>query len=533
MIKKIVIKNYRVFRDFELDLHPGMNILVGDNGAGKSTILEAINIALTGRLGRIQLSQDLSPYLFNSEVVAEYLTALAADQNTIPPEFIIELYFEGGDDLASLVGTNNLLGEDVPGVRVRASIDHEYAQEYAEYVSKPHEVRLVPTEYYRVERLDFGGNAITNRSIPASVSMIDAAAIRLQNGTDYYLQQIITDTLDRRARVELARTYRSFREQFSGTEAISNVNTKLSASKGELTDRDLSLGIDVSQRTAWESNLVPHLDDLPFQFIGNGERNALKILLALNRDIDESHIVLIEEPENHLSFSRLHSLVAKISAMCKDKQVIATTHSSYVLNKLGLDNLILLAPDGWCRLTDLEPSTLDYFKRLPGYDTLRLLLARRIIIVEGISDELVVQRAYLDQHGVLPIEDGVDVLSARNLSAKRFLDLAIPLKRRVSVVTDGDGDQAKALARFSEYAAYDFISIHSGIDAAGKTLEPQLLSANDLQTMNTVLGKSYTTEADLLRHMGNKNNKAVVALSIFESETKIQMPEYILEAIKP
>lgn len=41
MLKKIVIKNYKVFRDFVLDLAPGMNVVVGDNAVGKSTLLEA------------------------------------------------------------------------------------------------------------------------------------------------------------------------------------------------------------------------------------------------------------------------------------------------------------------------------------------------------------------------------------------------------------------------------------------------------------------------------------------------------------
>ena len=41
---------------------------------------------------------------------------------------------------------------------------------------------------------------------------------------------------------------------------------------------------------------------------------------------------------------------------------------------------------------------MNYFKKLPGYDTLRLVLAKRVILVEGPSDELVVQRAYRDAH---------------------------------------------------------------------------------------------------------------------------------------
>ena len=99
----------------------------------------------------------------------------------------------------------------------------------------------------------------------------------------------------------------------------------------------------------------------------------------------------------------------QIAERCEGKQVLITTHSSFVLNKLGLDKLILLTPSRGLRLTDLPADTLGYFKKLSGYDTLRIVLAERVILVEGPSDELIVQRAYRDAHGgKLPLEDNVD-----------------------------------------------------------------------------------------------------------------------------
>ena len=50
MLRKVLIKNYRAFRDFKLEFSRGVNIIVGSNDAGKSTLLEAINLALTARL---------------------------------------------------------------------------------------------------------------------------------------------------------------------------------------------------------------------------------------------------------------------------------------------------------------------------------------------------------------------------------------------------------------------------------------------------------------------------------------------------
>ena len=49
MIEKIRIENFKCFKgSFELDFKQGINILVGNNEAGKSTILEAVHMALSG-----------------------------------------------------------------------------------------------------------------------------------------------------------------------------------------------------------------------------------------------------------------------------------------------------------------------------------------------------------------------------------------------------------------------------------------------------------------------------------------------------
>jgi predicted ATP-binding protein involved in virulence len=46
-LKQIRIENFRCFNDLTVDLHPRLNVLVGENGAGKTAILDAIAAGLT------------------------------------------------------------------------------------------------------------------------------------------------------------------------------------------------------------------------------------------------------------------------------------------------------------------------------------------------------------------------------------------------------------------------------------------------------------------------------------------------------
>ncbi len=526
MIKRICIRNYRLFRAFDLELSPGTNILVGSNETGKSTLIEAINIALTGRLHGKPLTQELSPYLVNLDATRDYIDGLKAGKSPVPPVVIIELYLDETEETEILRGSNNLLGEDACGVRIQAKLAAEYAEEYERFVADPKDIRLVPTEYYRVEWHGFCGNAVTSRSIPASASVIDASTIRLQSGVDHHLQQIIRTHLNVKERVELSREYRSLREAFGHKDSVKKINEKLKGEDDLLTDRALSLAIDISQGYSWENSLAAHVDDLPFQLIGKGEQNALKTLLAIGQKAAEVEVVLIEEPETHLSFTSLRKLISRIEERCAGKQIIIATHSAFVLNKLGLDNLILLGENGIAtRITDLPPDTVDFFKKLPGFDTLRLVLSDSAVLVEGPSDELIVQRYYKDTKGKLPIDDGIDVISV-GLSHKRFLDLAVPLKRRVRAVVDNDGkDEGKVRERFADYLTHKFVSLHVGKDPTLNTLEPQLVAANDLATLSAVLGLTCASSDELADAM--IKDKTGSALAIFESTTTINMPEYI------
>jgi predicted ATPase len=531
VIQKVVLKNFRRFRDTKIEFSPGLNILVGDNEAGKSTVLEAVNLALTSRWQGKFFATELAPHFISLEATNEYLQAVRDGEAPEPPEIVVELFLVESADTVKLKGTNNSLGDDTCGLRITAHFDKEsFAEEYQKYVEDKDSVQSVPTEYYKVEWYDFGAHPVNPRAIKVSASLIDASRIRLQSGADYYLQRIITESLDPKQRAQLSRAFRTLQESFADDDSIRTINEALDASQQNITDKRLTMEINASQANQWDSALAPHLDSLPLHVAGSGEQNKLKILLALARKVEDAHLILIEEPENHLSFSSLNQLIEKIGSKCEKRQVVISTHSSFVINKLGLDRLMLLSGDDVTRTTDLPADTLDYFKKLSGYDTLRLVLAKAVILVEGPSDELIVQRAYRDKYGKLPIENGIDVINVRGLSAKRFLDLAVPLARRVAVVNDNDGDfDQKVTKRYADYSAHSFITIHASNNNDFKTLEPQIVASTGLATVNTVLAKTFTSDDEASQYM--VQNKTDSALAFFETDQAIIWPQYIQDAV--
>ena len=547
IIEKIVIVNFKCFKgQFSLALNPGLNILVGDNEAGKSTILEAVHLALSGWIHGKYLATEISESLFNNKVVKEYLDSLKTSNRLSLPHIIIEVFFNTSNDSmkALFEGNDNSTKKPACGIRLKIEFNDKFQPDYEmllKAVALGEEVNSLPIEFYDFSWSSFARDErVTPKSIPLKSALIDSTNTRLQNGSDMYISRIIRDSLSDEHKVKMSQAHRRLKDIFAKEDAVKEINDQLK--QKDISEKKVELSVDLSTRTAWETSLTTYLDDVPFSFIGKGEQCLIKTRLALShKKTQEANILLLEEPENHLSHSKLNKLISYIRESQNKKQIIISTHSSFVANKLGLENLVLLnCEEGTSqrretRFNDLSKETYEFFEKLSGYDTLRLILCKKAILVEGPSDELIIQKAYLINNKKLPIEDEIDVISV-GTSFLRFLEVAEKIKKPVAVVTDNDGDYAnKITKKYSTYASSTTIKVFADTDNSLNTLEPHIARANtaNLDILRTVLGLGkdvYPDEKSIADYMvGHKTSSA---LKIFDTTEDVKFPQYILDAIK-
>lgn len=533
-VEKLIIKNYKCFRDFEINFNKGVSIIVGNNEEGKSTILEALQLCLSGMLNGRALFSDVYESLFNKEAVGEYIESLKTDNKKPLPTILIEVYLKT-NELPKFEGDGNSGRTKGCGLWIKICFNEQYQGEYTALIQRG-DVKTIPVEYYKVERFSFAREAVTNRGIPLKSVLIDSSSNRFQNGSDVYISKIIRESLDDKEIAALAQSYRKLKENFGNDASIVAINDKVSENAG-ISNKKVSVSVDMSMKNSWETVLMTFIDDVPFHQIGKGEQCVIKTNLALaHKKAQTSNLVLIEEPENHLSHTMLNELLNKINSTCKDKQLIITTHSNFVANKLNLKNLILLSNQTTTKFDELPEGDAEYFEKLPGYDTLRLILAKKVILVEGPSDELIIQRAYKDKYDLLPIENGVDVISVRGLSFKRFLDIAKRLDKKVTVVTDNDGNYEKRIRKkYQDYEDVDCIKVFASDNEDLKTLEPHFVEANkdklaDIRELIGISEADYPTQKNVSDYM--EDNKTEWALAVFNSDKTYSYPAYITEAIE-
>src|SRR3954464_3738880 len=91
MIRNIKIKGYRIHKDLTVEPNRGFNLIVGANESGKSTLMEAVALALTGRINGRSAAEELNPHWFNTAVVSEFIEKRTSGVPVAFPEILIEL----------------------------------------------------------------------------------------------------------------------------------------------------------------------------------------------------------------------------------------------------------------------------------------------------------------------------------------------------------------------------------------------------------------------------------------------------------
>lgn len=272
-ITKLLVENFKSFKErFEVEFTEGLNIVVGDNEAGKSTILEAINLALTGFYINRPLRGELNQYLFNEVSVRNYLDSLKGGAPESPPQILIELYLT--DEEPMLSGDFNRDRIASSGIHVSIEFNEEYRAEYEALIAAG-ELKTLPIEYYHVIWKSFSRELITARSIPIKCAYIDSTSARYQNGSDVYIGRIVKDLLSPEEIVSVSQSHRQMKETFMGAPAIDAINKKITVAS-RITDKEIKISVELSSKNAWESGLMTYLNEIPFHFIGKGEQSIVK-----------------------------------------------------------------------------------------------------------------------------------------------------------------------------------------------------------------------------------------------------------------
>lgn len=515
-ITALNIWGFKKFKEMKIDFNEHFSVIIGENEVGKSTVLRAIDIILNqssfyfnnGDTERY-INKELSEKFFQSGKIEDL------------PKIEIELFLDLADfPRAKAVNFDGLhykeggiSKEEKTGIRFVYEFNTEFVNtvDFKEFAEK----RLLPLEYYKASWNTFEGKTYIRRMAPLKMIFLDNATVKHDVFGGYARQIYDAKISDEKKRLLSTDFKRAIGEFHSNHEA-------------DLTIEEMKkIGLDTG-KTDITKLLDIYEDDISIQDMGKGKENIVRTEMALNDKIFD--LVVIDEPESHLSYTRTRQLVDKVSKI-NDCQLIIASHSSLIVNKLNLRNATYLSEDHTFSLKNLNKQTSKYFSAIDNLDILRFVLAPKVILVEGAAEYILIPKMVEKVTGRSMDNIEVDVISMGSISYNQYRELADLLDKKVVVITDNDKKDIDV-----EDISSDAFHVFVDASKANYTLEVALYNKNQTYFEDKYSNKKtkpeYRGEAmsKALAHM--LKNKTEVALELEEDLDHIEIPEYICEAIK-
>lgn len=585
-LKKMKVSNFRNIGELNIDFHKGLNILVGENNAGKSAIIDALRICLgfgkqnkdlyikrsDFHINRSSIESPIKPIefhlIFEIENLAEsgvFVELFSQSQDGTQKSLQIhyKYYLEERNGIEKI--KYNVWGGDNEGQQISPDVVGLLLFVYLDALRDASQ-NLRPVRGNRLGELfshlreDLTGNPITD-------DKRDELTQRLRNSLsgDVEWSNIIKTGMEK-INEHLSETSINNKKQsvdidflpFEFRKIVDNLRILIPVFENDLLGGDISKQryFDIHQNGLGYNNLLymaTILGDLK-----NRKELEPEAYIAL----------LIEEPEAHLH-PQLQSIFFNYLNKLNDIgfQIFITSHSPTITAKADLDSLIVAQCQNNRVFTfsllhsELSDINRKYLGKFLDVTKAQLFFANGVIFVEGISEALLLQKFSKSLGVEYDLEKmGVEIIIVNGVAFEHFGKLFNSneenkrLNIRSVIITDDDRDQASDEV---SSRALNALALKNGflhVETSSITFEIELFTAgeynrdlllNIFSEMHPVSASRISSGASISEHAQNflakvESNKAKselahrLALRLEEDEMvrrQFIVPAYIKRSI--
>lgn len=342
-IKNIKLKNFRCFEELDIDLNERCNVIVGVNGAGKSTILDALAISIGTYFAKIPTAYSL-PIQKEDILRKSFLTGSIISTEYQFPVVISTKGIVCGEHIEWEREINGLKNKTtVKNASSLIKIGHIQQQN----IQNGNIDTILPIiAYYGTGRLyKKKNNRITKLGIKKS-SRLDGYTDALSSGTNekqllrWFEDMTLIKIQEDREIPELKTVKTAIENCFEiGNKDVSDVSINYSIK---------SKDIEVSYRKNNE------IEKLPLHMFSDGIRITLTMVAdiatrmaklnpqLLDNVLETPGVILIDEIDMHLHPSWQSRIITSLLETFTNIQIITTTHSPIVISNIESEYLRIL-----------------------------------------------------------------------------------------------------------------------------------------------------------------------------------------------
>ena len=327
-ISKVHLKGYKSIKDLEIDFKPGLNIIIGPNGSGKTNFLEFIEEVDDSMYYDDLTNEEFDFKLIKSDGSEFYLNGRFSFYENQYVFKINEKNIENGKNVFERVFIHQGKKGDVSITNVKIN------DEPSKYPEK-HNPILYGIDFIKFENR-YVNVLLESLSFNVKVSNENQLYFFSKKGLEDSLYNILQDSIKELTDIDKVR----FEMKIKSTDLVDNLN--------EFTPIK-NIRIDNERIIESKSNGHYSFDNVFLQFLVNerwcywkelsdGTKRLFYIFIKLLEN-EGDYIFFIEEPELGIHPDQLYDLMDFLQAQAKEKQIIITTHSPEVMNILNKDEL--------------------------------------------------------------------------------------------------------------------------------------------------------------------------------------------------
>lgn len=491
-ISYMSIKNYRNFESFEIDLNP-FSIIIGENDAGKSNLLEAMQLILSNNsidyfTKSLKISDLNKKSLDNfidkvSENSVELLEALKEKKDVkefidIVPVVEVTIRFIEPKDAYEMALLDEWKNEENGEIFYELKYicepnNYNDVLEYCANIANELKEKAgigYPIELYDYKVISTNNNkkvdfkSMKNFMISAIKAERDTFSENESSKSNKLISTMLEKNLSDNDRIVIFKSYQEFFDKIQNADSFKKVFENDAAKEIENLDnylREIILSPNFPNTKNIFSNITLSYGSEFLYQKGLGKRNFIYMLFVFNYFNSYTkgfNTIFLEEPEAHLCVNNFNLILDFINKFLKHKdnskiQVILTTHNQKAINKLKLNNAIVISNDKAVSFKNVEKELVNYLAKRPNFDILKLLFANRVILVEGTTEEMFIN-TYIEllQDKISTIE----VIAIGQRGFRTFLNIWLKLNstnpnRKIGIVRDFDNSEKTKL----EHAKYD------------------------------------------------------------------------------
>ena len=585
-IKQFDIKNFRVFDRISLFLNKGVNIIIGENNSGKTTIIDALRICLG--YGK----PDTNIYIQESD-----LHLNPSDPNEYNTEIQFDLIFEIESEIEKHC-FNDFISQDQEHPELQTIQFHlKYALEQngrkrffkRSVWGGDNEGQQIPYEALQEIFYTYLGplrDAISGLK-PYSY---DNKTAQLFNKLTKYRRGEDTIKLSEEIKKSLAeRLYSVFESdehdwRHIWCEGKSKVNDHLEGT-GILEKfpqiemnyvgrkfSDVVRGIEI-RRPIYTEPVEPRLQKY-FEIFQNGlgENNLIfsSVVLGdlMNRcedpELEIYNALLLEEPEAHLHPQYQNTFFEYLSTLInRGLQIFITSHSPTITAKSDINNVKVLQRQGhsvkaFCFniLTEVDyaNSNRKYLRKFLDTTKSQMFFASGAILVEGIAEAILLptlSRKFINPRKIDLEKNGIEIVNIGGVAFEHFAKLynhddeKKRLFSKCAIITDSDPTVDQAISDRATIAQ-GLRRNHLEVTLATNTFEHDLFETSEAN--KTIMREVYRnmhpqtqdlignfTVDTLMEKLKQNKDKAEFALQLNDRlmrEEDFDVPQYIKTALE-